>query len=110
MDTDMEAKTRKPTAIYCGGIQSLIEAAITQEGIVYIRFQGHDSRYGYVWGKWMIAGNIGSDFIPYTIQCGFSVLRKRAGISKWRLPMNANISKCRVTKEDCDCEEAKYVD
>ena len=58
---------------YTGGIHFLIQAAVSEDGVLFVRHQSKN-RYGYVWSKWARKGEIDINNIPRTITCGFSTL------------------------------------
>jgi len=98
----------KAIATYEGGMQSLIEVAIAENNVIYIRFQER-TQYGYQFGKWMITGN-SEGKIPLTIEVGFSVVRKNSEPRKFRLPENTYQSKLQITEKDFDLVHEYYSD
>jgi hypothetical protein len=96
-------------ATYHGGIHAGIEAALCDNGNLYVRFQDRDPRYGWKYGRWMFSGNIGNKK-PLTIECGFSTLRDDGTPHKYRLPENAPLSKWVVSPDCCDIERPSYYD
>jgi len=81
-------KTKNAIQGYAGGIQSLVEAAVSETGKVFKRYQSKGA-YGYAWGPWTDTGmTVPADAPPGSIESGFSTLYRMQGETwkKWRLP------------------------
>ena len=81
----------KAIALYTGGIQSLTEVAIREDGRVFQRYQNRDPRYGYRWGAWKATGEVLGENArnnpEQSRSAGFSTLFLRAvGECHRRLP------------------------
>lgn len=68
----------KAIAIFTGGITELRQAAIRDDGAVFIRMQER-TRFGLSWSAWRATGEVlgeNSRQGMAEIQCGFATLRK----------------------------------
>jgi len=78
----------KAVAIFTGGIHSLTQYAVRDDGAVFKRFQEKHFRYGYRWTSWTATGEtMGHNAQQATteLQSGFSTLRRAE-------PMDCNIN------------------
>jgi hypothetical protein len=81
-------KTAKAVAAYRGGVMSLVEAAVSETGNVFKRYQEKTPR-GYRWGGWKNAGLVADPKNPpAAIESGFSNLYPDRGEAwkRYRLP------------------------
>lgn len=100
---------QKIRSSYHGGIHSGIQLAIADEtGTVYIRMQDK-TQWGWQYGPWHVCGNF-DQLNPLTVECGFSTLRRDATPARYRLPINARVSRLQLTIEkDCDQEHESAI-
>lgn len=77
-------------ALYTGGIHSLIEVAVRDDGVVFRRYQNRDPRYGYRWTAWSATSERWGDNLRAnpepTRSAGFATLFLRTGEANRRLP------------------------
>ena len=64
----------KAIKTYTGGIHSLIQAAVREDGALFQRCQNR-TPYGYRWSAWHCVGQVDAANPPATIEAGFSTLR-----------------------------------
>lgn len=65
----------KAIKTYCGGINYRAQAAVRDDGALFMRLQDK-TPYGYRWTAWQQRGAVDINALPETIPCGFSDLRR----------------------------------
>ena len=63
----------KAVALYTGGIHSLVEVAVREDGRVFQRYQSK-GRYGYTWSRWAGRETVDVATLPATRPSGFATL------------------------------------
>ena len=58
---------------YTGGIHGLIQAAVREDGALFMRFQ-NKTRWGYRWTAWKFVRQLDTANLPESIEAGFSTL------------------------------------
>lgn len=64
----------KAIKTYTGGIHSLIQAAVREDGALFQRSQDR-TPWGYRWSAWRFVRQLNVESLPTEISAGFSTLR-----------------------------------